>query len=132
MDVFKGDLLDIDSLRRAFAGVDTLFLLNAVTGDEFIRALITQNVAREAGIGRVVYLSGVDADKAVNVPHFAVKLGAERMPETQGFSATLLLPAYFIDNEATIADVFRSIAFIRCPLALMKCALWPNVTSATA
>jgi len=41
VDVFKGDLLDIDSLRRAFSGVDTLFLLNAVTGDEFTQALIT-------------------------------------------------------------------------------------------
>jgi len=90
----KKDLLDIDSLRRAFAGVDTLFLLNAVTGDEFTEALITLNVAREAGIDRVVYLSGFDADKAVNVPHFAVKFGAERMPETLGFSATILRSVY--------------------------------------
>ncbi|WP_367613578.1 SDR family oxidoreductase [Sphingomonas sp. AP4-R1] len=35
VDVAKGDLLDIDSLRAAFVGVRTLFLLNAVTGDEF-------------------------------------------------------------------------------------------------
>lgn len=81
MDVFKGDLLDIDSLRKVFSGVDMLFLLNAVTGDEFTQALITLNVAREAGIDRVVYLSVFDADKAVNVPHFAVKFGAECMPE---------------------------------------------------
>lgn len=107
MDVFKGDLLDIDSLRKVFSGVDTLFLLNAVTGDEFTQALITLNVAREAGIDRVVYLSVFVADKAVNVPHFAVKFGAERMPETLGFSATILRPAYFIDNEAMIADVVR-------------------------
>ncbi|MEB6225217.1 NmrA family NAD(P)-binding protein [Pantoea anthophila] len=109
MDVFKGDLLGIDSLQRVFCGVDTLFLLNAVTGDEFTQALITLNVAREAGIDRVVYLSVFDADKAVNVPHFAVKFGAERMPETLGLSATILRPAYFIDNEAMImiADVVR-------------------------
>ncbi|WP_336749905.1 NmrA/HSCARG family protein [Pantoea vagans] len=108
VDVFKGDLLDIGSLRTAFAGVDTLFLLNAVTGDEFTQAIITLNVAREAGIDRVVYLSVFDADKAVNVPHFAVKFGAERMLETLGFSATILRPAYFIDNEVMIADVVRN------------------------
>ena len=70
-------------------------------------ALITLNEAREAGIDRVVYLSVFVADKAVNVPHFAVKFGAERMPETLGFSATILRPAYFIDNEVMIADVVR-------------------------
>ena len=59
MDVFKGDLLDIDSLRKVFSGVDTLFLLNAVTGDEFTQALITLNLAREAGIDRVVLPVGV-------------------------------------------------------------------------
>jgi uncharacterized protein YbjT (DUF2867 family) len=39
--VAKGDLLDIEALRNAFAGVSTLFLLNAVTGDEFTQAIVT-------------------------------------------------------------------------------------------
>lgn len=103
--VAKGDLLDIDALRAAFAGVRTLFLLNAVTGDEFTQAIVTLNVAREAGVDRVVYLSVFGADRAVNVPHFAVKFGAERMLEAMGFSATILRPSYFIDNEVMIRDV---------------------------
>ncbi len=103
--ILQGDLLDIDALRAAFSGVSTLFLLNAVTGDEFTQAIITLNVAREAGIERVVYLSVFQADRAVNVPHFAVKHGAERMLETMGFGATILRPAYFIDNELMIKDV---------------------------
>jgi uncharacterized protein YbjT (DUF2867 family) len=105
VDVAQGDLLDIGALRAAFAGVRTLFLLNAVTGDEFTQALITLNIAREAGVDRVVYLSVLDADRAVNVPHFAVKFGAERMLERMGFGATILRPAYFIDNELMIKDV---------------------------
>lgn len=105
VEVAQGDLLDIDALRNAFKGVRTLFLLNAVTGDEFAQALITLNLAREAGIERVVYLSVFAADQAVNVPHFAVKYGAERMLEQMGFSATILRPAYFIDNELMIKDV---------------------------
>lgn len=103
--VAKGDLLDIDSLRTAFSGVNTLFLLNAVTGDEFTQALITLNIARELGVDRVVYLSVINADRFVNVPHFAVKFGAERMIEQMGFSATILRPSYFIDNDLTIKDV---------------------------
>jgi len=105
VEVVKGDLLDLDSLRAAFSGIKTLFLLNAVTGDEFTQALITLNIARESGVDRVVYLSVIHADRFVNVPHFAVKFGAERMLEQMGFGATILRPSYFIDNDLTIKDV---------------------------
>lgn len=105
VEVAQGDLLDLDALRSALAGVSTLFLLNAVTGDEFTQAIITLNIAREMGIDRIVYLSVFDADRAVNVPHFAVKRGAERMLEQMGFGATILRPTYFIDNEAMVKDV---------------------------
>ena len=104
-EVVRGDLLDIDTLRGAFAGVKTLFLLNAVAGDEFTQALITLNVAHAAGVERVVYLSVLHSDRFANVPHFAVKLGAERMIEQMGFGATILRPAYFIDNELTVRDI---------------------------
>jgi uncharacterized protein YbjT (DUF2867 family) len=105
VEIAQGDLLDLDGLRAAFNGIRTLFLLNAVTGDEFTQAIITLNIAREAGVERVVYVSVMHADRAVNVPHFAVKSGAERMLEQMGFSATILRPAYFIDNELMIKDV---------------------------
>jgi uncharacterized protein YbjT (DUF2867 family) len=105
VEVVQGDLLDLDALRAAFSGVSTLFLLNAVTGDEFTQAIITLNVAREAGVERVVYLSVFEADRAVNVPHFAVKYGAERMLKQMGFGATILRPTYFIDNEVMVKDV---------------------------
>ncbi|MBB3962496.1 SDR family oxidoreductase [Rhizobium metallidurans] len=105
VEVVQGEILDLDSLRNAFKGVRTLFLLNAVTGDEFAQAIIALNIAREAGVERVVYLSVFDADGAVNVPHFAVKSGAERMLKEMDFSATILRPSYFIDNEVMIKDV---------------------------
>lgn len=105
VQVVQGDLLDVDALRTAFDGVNTLFLLNAVAGDEFTQALITLNMARSCGVERVVYLSVLHSDRFVNVPHFAVKQGAERMIEQMGFSATILRPAYFIDNELMVKDV---------------------------
>lgn len=105
VEVAQGDVLDLDALRSAFSGISTLFLLNAVSGDEFTQAIITLNVAREAGVERVVYLSVFEADLAVNVPHFAVKHGAERMLEAMNFSATILRPTYFIDNEVMVKDV---------------------------
>ncbi|OXI93565.1 MULTISPECIES: SDR family oxidoreductase [Burkholderia] len=105
VSVVQGDMLDLDALRTAFAGVRTLFLLNGVAGDEFTQALIALNLAREAGIERLVYLSVMHADRFVNVPHFAVKSGAERMIEQMGFGATILRPAYFMENERMVKDV---------------------------
>jgi len=105
VEVVKGDLLDVDALRSAFAGVSTLFLLNAVVPDEFTQALVALNVAREAGVERLVYLSVIHSDVYVNVPHFAGKFGVERMIERMGFSATILRPAYFMGNDLTIKDV---------------------------
>jgi uncharacterized protein YbjT (DUF2867 family) len=100
----QGDLLDPDSLRTALAGVSSLFLLNAVVPDEFTQALVTLNLAKEAGVKHVVYLSVMHADRYVNVPHFAGKFGVERMLEQMGFSATILRPAYFIGNDVQIRD----------------------------
>ena len=116
VEVVVGDLLDIDAMRSALAGVKTLFLLNAVTGDEFTQTIIALNLAREAGIDRVVYLSVFDADRAVNVPHFAVKHGAERMLEALGFSATILRPTYFIDNEVMIQGVVKDYGVYPMPI----------------
>ncbi|WP_122872394.1 NAD(P)H-binding protein, partial [Pseudomonas viridiflava] len=43
------DLTDVPSIRAALTSVRTLFLLNAVTPDEVTQALITLNLAQEAG-----------------------------------------------------------------------------------
>ena len=103
--VATGDLLDIDAMRSALDGVSTLFLLNAVVPDEFTQALVALNLAREAGVTHVVYLSVIHSDVYVNVPHFAGKYGVERMIEQMGFHATILRPAYFMQNDLTIRDV---------------------------
>jgi uncharacterized protein YbjT (DUF2867 family) len=105
VQIVQGDLLDVDALRGALEGVSTLFLLNAVVADEFTQALVILNSAREAGIERIVYLSVIHSDLYSNVPHFAGKYGVERMIEQMGLNATILRPAYFMDNEVTIKDV---------------------------
>lgn len=112
----QGDLLDVDSLRSAFQGVSTLFLLNAVVPDEFTQALVALNLAREAGVQHVVYLSVIHSDVYLNVPHFAGKFGVERMIEALGFSATILRPAYFIDNDLTVKDVVMNYGVYPMPI----------------
>jgi len=112
----QGELLDVEALRRALSGVSTLFLLNAVAADEFTQALVTLNLARSAGIERVVYLSVIHSDRYLNVPHFAGKLGVERMIEDAGFSATILRPAYFMNNDVTVKDVVQQYGVYPMPI----------------
>lgn len=123
VDVAKGDLLDVDSLRSAFRGVSTLFLLNAVVPDEFTQALVALNAAREAGVDRVVYLSVIHSDVYVNVPHFAGKFGVERMIEKMGFSATILRPAYFMSNDLTVKDVVVNYGVYPMPIGARGLAM---------
>ena len=124
VDVAQGDLLDLDALRAALAGVRTLFLLNAVTGDEFTQAIIALNLAREAGVERVVYLSVMHADRFVNVPHFAVKSGAERMLDRWASAPRSCDRAYFIDNEATIKDAFVEHGVYPMPIGSRRASPW--------
>ncbi|QNR96988.1 NmrA family NAD(P)-binding protein [Stenotrophomonas sp. 169] len=102
-----GDLTDVPSIRAALSSVRTLFLLNAVTPDEVTQALITLNLAQEAGVERIVYLSVIHADTFTNVPHFTGKHTVERMIESLGIAATVLRPAYFMQNELMVQQTIQ-------------------------
>lgn len=111
-----GDLTDVPSMRAALSSVRTLFLLNAVTPDEVTQAVIALNLAREAGIERVVYLSVIHADKYTNVPHFTGKHTVERMIESLDIPATILRPAYFMQNERMVQQVIQGYGVYPMPI----------------
>ncbi|VXC46914.1 SDR family oxidoreductase [Massilia sp. 9I] len=123
VEVVQGDLLDPDSLRSAYAGVSTLFLLNAVVPDEFTQALVALNLAKEAGIERLVYLSVIHSDVYANVPHFAGKYGVERAIADLGFGATILRPAYFMQNDLAVKDVVQGYGVYPMPLGARGIAM---------
>ena len=95
----KGDLSDVDSMRQAMKGVSTLFLLAPNAADELTQALQTLSVARESRVRGVVYLSVFKGAEYVDVPHFTGKHTVERMIEQCDMPATVLRPAYFIQND---------------------------------
>src|SRR5579864_1369671 len=95
----KGDLSDVDAVRQAMNGVSTLFLLAPNAADELTQALQTLSIAREAGVKGVVYLSVFKGAEYVDVPHFTGKHTVERMIEHLDLPATVLRPAYFIQND---------------------------------
>lgn len=104
----QGNMSDVASMREALKGIDTLFLLNAVAADEMTQALITLDLAREASIQRFVYFSDLNSALFDDVPHFAGKHLAERVIDTQGIPATVLRPAYFMQNDMIFKDALKA------------------------
>ena len=99
-----GDLADVDSLRAAMKGVDTLFLLVPNVADELTQAMLALSIARENGVKGIVYLSVFKGDTYTDVPHFAGKHTVERMIEDLNLPATVLRPAYFIQNDLRLRE----------------------------
>jgi uncharacterized protein YbjT (DUF2867 family) len=99
-----GDLSDVDAMRAALAGTSTLFLLAPNVPEELTQAMIALNLAREAGLRRVVYLSVFKGAEYTDVPHFTGKYTVERMIEKCEISATILRPAYYIQNDLRQKD----------------------------
>ena len=113
-----GDLTSVASMRAALAGVRTLYLLNAVVADEVTQGMIAVHLAMEAGIERLVYQSVIHADRWTDVPHFAGKLAVERMIEAQGLAATILRPAYFMQNDLGMRRVIEGHGVYPLPIGM--------------
>jgi uncharacterized protein YbjT (DUF2867 family) len=108
VEPIQGDMTDVASMRTVLQGVDTLFLLNAVASDEVTQALGTLDLAREAGIQRIVYFSVFNSALFDDVPHFAVKYVVERGIDAQAIPATVLRPAYFMQNDLMYRDALKA------------------------
>ena len=100
----EGDLQKPDTIRAALAGVDTLFLLNAVVADELTQGLTVVGLARDAGLKGLVYFSVFNGGLYTDVPHFAGKRTVERMIEANHLPATILRPGTFMQNDERMKD----------------------------
>jgi uncharacterized protein YbjT (DUF2867 family) len=112
----RGDLADPDSLRAALEGVGSLFLLAPNVADELTQAMLALTVAREAGVKGIVYLSVFKGEAYADVPHFAGKHTVERMIEAQDLPATILRPAYFIQNDLRMKDALLKLGAYGAPI----------------
>jgi len=112
----RGDLADPDSVRAALQGVSTLFLLTPNVADELTQAMLALTVAREAGVKGIVYLSVFGGEAYADVPHFAGKYTVERMIEALDLPATVLRPAYFIQNDLRQKDTLRNAGVYGAPI----------------
>ena len=112
----RGDLSDVDSLRAALDGVSTLFLLVPNVADELTQAMLSLTAAREAGVKGIVYLSVFKGEDYADVPHFAGKHTVERMIDALDLPATILRPAYFIQNDLRLKEPLLNFGVYGMPI----------------
>jgi len=101
----QGNFLEPATARRAFDGIDSVFLISPVSQTEASEALMAITGMRLAKVKRVVYLSVHHADKAAWLPHFGAKVGVEAGLRASGIPFTILRPNNFYQNDYWLKDV---------------------------
>ncbi len=110
------DLEQPASLPAAFAGVDGVFLLAAVSRTETAQGLAGVAAAQAAGAQRIVYLSVFMAPGADVVPHIATKIPVEQAVQTSGMAWTILRPNNFFQNDLWLRDAITTYGIYPQPL----------------
>lgn len=97
VQVVRGDLTDPISFRAALAGVETLFLLSS-SADPFVQEAPALEMAKTAGVKKVVKLSAMGASADAANPFLRGHGRAERLLEVSGLAWTVLRPSFFMQN----------------------------------
>jgi dTDP-glucose 4,6-dehydratase len=106
VEPFAGDLGDPESLEGLCDGVDVAYyLIHSLTSENFAEldrryAARFREIASEAGVDRVVYLSGISGDETDLSPHLASRREVETVLAEGSFDLTVLRAAVIIGPES--------------------------------
>ena len=95
------DFADIDSLRTAFAGIDTLFLLLPLVPNKVALANNAITAAKAAGVKHIVRSSGAGSDPTSEFALPRLQGEIDQLIIDSGIAYTLVQPATFMQNFAT-------------------------------
>ena len=111
VDLVTGDLADRDFMNRAARGMDAVYSMatpfEAGTDAEIRQGTTTADAARDAG-AFLLYSSVGDADRHTGIPHFDSKYVVERHIRSIGVPATIIGPAYFMENVTYLQAQMRN------------------------
>ena len=96
-----GDFADVTSLKTAFAGVHTLFLLFPFTPGSVDLARNAVEAAKAAGVRHLVRSSGAGAEAGSPVAIADLQGRIDALIQNSGLAWTLLRPAGFMQNWVT-------------------------------
>lgn len=109
VDVVEGDLGQPESLRPAWEGVESLFLLQ--TGNEDTEAVLRS--ARKAGVERIVMVSSLLAETHPESPIGGGAIQGEQVVRDSGMPWTILRPWEFTSNALWWAQAIREHGVVR-------------------
>jgi len=117
-----GDLLDPNTVRAIFKGIDGVFMLNSVSTTETHEGLMALNGARLSGVKRFVYMSVHNLDQALHLPHFGAKLPIEIALQASGIPYTILRPNNFYQNDYWVKDAMLQYGVYPHPIGDVGCS----------
>ena len=103
-----GDMAKPATLREAFRGVESLFLLTPLAQDETQQGLAAVEAAKAAGILRIVYMSVWLPEGSEHIPHFKSKIPIEQAAQESGLAWTILRPNNFFQNDFWFQEAITS------------------------
>ncbi len=128
VSLVTGDLDDPASLRAAMRAVHGVFLvLTMMTGPrvtpagvaaEERRGKAVADIAKETGVGQLVYSSISGADRQTDIPHLESKGRIEEHMRALELPATMLRPVFFMDNFASFTRPVLADGELQVSLAL--------------
>lgn len=114
VEIAQGDLGDEDSLRAAFADVDVLYyLVHSMGGrEDFVAAeradaMAVARVARECGIGRIVYLGGLHPATTGLSPHLRSRTQVGEILMASGTPTVVLQAGVVIGSGSASFEMIR-------------------------
>jgi uncharacterized protein YbjT (DUF2867 family) len=96
-----GDFNSVESLTKAFNGIDTLFVLLPLVGNKLELAKNVATAAKTAGVKHIVRSSGAGADSSSSYALPRLQGQVDDALRSTGITTTFLQPAGFMQNYAT-------------------------------
>lgn len=94
-----GDLNKPATLRPVFSDIETMFLITPLSQNETLQGLAAVDVAKAAGIKKIVYMSVPMPPGSDHIPHFRSKVPIEEAIRDSGCAYTILRPNNFYQND---------------------------------
>jgi len=114
VETVEADAADLETLRTALAGVDVAYYLihSLGSGARFESrdrrtALVFAQAAREAGVGRIIYLGGLHPDTEELSPHMESRKEVGEILLASGVPTTVLRAAVILGSGSASFEMMR-------------------------
>jgi len=116
VDIYKGDLMEPESVFEAMQGVRKLFLVTPLHLDQFTMKSTAIRAAISAGVEHIVMSTGIDAHPNSEIRIRRLHSKNQDEVKASGITYTFLQPGYFMQNMLMLADSIRRQQEIRLPV----------------